>query len=77
MTPKIKHELRRRAAANLSSAISQTEHRLGRNCLRFRGGDAANAVLVAVDYNFRHLMCSLRLLLGISVLAAAPQAVPA
>ena len=36
---------------------------MGRNYLWFRRGDAANAILAAVGYNFRRLICWLRLLL--------------
>jgi IS5 family transposase len=41
----------------------KTEHRMGRNYLWYRQGDAANAVLAAVGYNFRRLIRWLRLLL--------------
>jgi IS5 family transposase len=36
---------------------------MGRNYLWYRQGDAANAVLAAVGYNFRRLITWLRLLL--------------
>jgi hypothetical protein len=36
---------------------------MGRNYLWHRQGDATNAVLAAVGYNFRRLICWLRLLL--------------
>ena len=35
---------------------------MGRNYLWHRAGDATNAVLAAVGYNFRRLICWLRLL---------------
>jgi transposase, IS5 family len=41
----------------------KAEHRMGRNYLWYRRGDAANAILAAVGYNFRHLIKRLRLLL--------------
>jgi IS5 family transposase len=41
----------------------KAEHRMGRNYLWYRRGDAANAVLSAVGYNFRGLIRWLRLLL--------------
>jgi hypothetical protein len=41
----------------------RTEHRMNRNYLWFRRGDAANAILAAVGYNFRRLIHWLRLLL--------------
>jgi IS5 family transposase len=34
----------------------KAEHRMGRNHLAGRAGDAANALLAAVGYNFRRLI---------------------
>lgn len=42
----------------------RTEHRMGRNYLRHRQGDASNAVLAAAGYNFRRLIRWLSLLLS-------------
>jgi len=39
------------------------DHRMGRNYLAHSSGDAINAVLAAVGYNFRRLIQWLRLLL--------------
>ena len=63
MTPKIKRELRRRSAVEPVIGHLKSEHRMGRNYLWHRQGDAANAVLAAVGYNFRRIICWLRLLL--------------
>jgi IS5 family transposase len=63
MTPKIKRELRRRSAIEPVIGHLKSEHRMGRNYLWHRQGDATNAVLAAVGYNFRRLICWLRLLL--------------
>ena len=63
MTPKIKRELRRRSAVEPVIGHLKSEHRMGRNYLWHREGDAANAVLAAVGYNFRRLIQWLRLLL--------------
>ena len=41
----------------------KAEHRMGRNYLWFRHGDANNAVLAAAGYNFRRLIHRLRYLL--------------
>jgi transposase, IS5 family len=41
----------------------KAEHRMGRNYLWYRRGDAANALLAAVGYNFRRLVRWLSLLL--------------
>jgi hypothetical protein len=53
VTPSIKRELRRRAAVEPVIGHLKAEHRMGRNYLWFRRGDANNAVLAAVGYNFR------------------------
>jgi IS5 family transposase len=69
VTPKIKRELRRRSAVEPVIGHLKSEHRMGRNYLWHRRGDAANAVLAAAGYNFRRLIRWLRLLLC-SMLAA-------
>ena len=63
MTPKIKRELRRRSAVEPVIGHLKSEHRMGRNYLWHRHGDAANAVLAAVGYNFRRLIRWLGILL--------------
>jgi len=63
MTPQIKRELRRRSAVEPVIGHLKSEHRMGRNYLWHREGDAANAVLAAVGYNFRRLIKWLKLLL--------------
>ena len=69
MTPQIKRELRRRSAIEPVIGHLKSEHRMGRNYLWHRQGDAINAVLAAVGYNFRRLICWLRFLLW-KILAA-------
>jgi transposase, IS5 family len=64
VTPKIKRELRRRSAVEPVIGHLKSEHRMGRNHLWHREGDAANAVLAAVGYNFRRLIRWLALLLS-------------
>jgi IS5 family transposase len=64
MTPKIKRELRRRSAVEPVIGHLKSEHRLGRNYLWHRQGDAINAVLAAAGYNFRPLIRWLELLLS-------------
>ena len=78
MTPKIKRELRRRSAVEPVIGHLKSEHRMGCNYLWHRHGDASNAVLAAVGYNFRRLIRWLRLLLAqiIARLTAGPQLVP-
>ncbi|MCP1846029.1 hypothetical protein J2R78_009063 [Bradyrhizobium sp. USDA 4538] len=64
VTPKIKRELRRRSAVEPVIGHLKSEHRMGRNYLWHREGDAANAILAAVGYNFRRLIRWLALLLS-------------
>ena len=63
MTPTIKRELRRRSAVEPVIGHLKSEHRMGRNYLWHRAGDATNAVLAAAGYNFRRLIRWLTLLL--------------
>jgi transposase, IS5 family len=63
MTPKIKREMRRRSAVEPVIGHLKAEHRMGRNYLWDRQGDAINAVLAAAGYNFGLLLRWLRLLL--------------
>src|SRR5204862_5841386 len=60
---KIKRELRRRSAVEPVIGHLKSEHRMGRNYLWHRQGDAINAVLAAAGYNFSLLIRSLKLLL--------------
>jgi len=78
VTPAIKRQLRRRSAVEPVIGHLKAEHRMGRNYLWYRRGDAANAVLAAVGYNFRRLIRWLRLLLRLilGALIAALQPVP-
>jgi len=64
VTPQIKRALRRRSAVEPVIGHLKCEHRMGRNYLWFRQGDAANAVLAAAGYNFRRLIRWLRLLVS-------------
>ena len=63
VTPQIKRELRRRSAVEPVIGHLKSEHRMGRNYLWHRQGDATNAVLAAAGYNFRRLIRWLELLL--------------
>ena len=63
VTPKIKRELRRRSAVEPVIGHVKSKHRMGRNYLWHRQGDAINAVLAAAGYNFRLLIRWLRLFL--------------
>ncbi len=65
----IKKELRRRSAIEAAIGHMKTDDHLGRNFLRGRHGDQANAVLTAVGYNFRLILKWLKVLLRL-ILAA-------
>ncbi len=69
VTDSIKKALRRRAAVEPVIGHLKAEHRMGRNYLAGRSGDAINAVLAAVGYNFSLLIKWLRILLAIIVAA--------
>jgi IS5 family transposase len=64
LTPKIKREMRRRSAVEPVIGHLKAEHRMDRNYLAHRAGDAANAVLAAAGHNFRLLLRWLRFLLS-------------
>ena len=59
----IKYEFKRRAAIEPVIGHLKDDHRMGCNYLAHSRGDAINAVLAAVGYNFRRLIHWLRLLL--------------
>jgi transposase, IS5 family len=59
----IKRELRRRSAIEPVIGHLKAEGHLGRCYLKGRTGDAANAILSAVGYNFRRILAWLRILL--------------
>jgi len=63
LTPQIKREMKRRSAVEPVIGHLKAEHRMGRNHFAHSVGDAINAVLAAVGYNFRLLLNWLRLLL--------------
>ncbi len=76
LTPQIKRELRRRAAIEPVIGHLKAEHRMGRNYLAHRAGDAINAVLAAAGYNFHLLLKWLKLLLLTILVAPKAVAVP-
>jgi transposase, IS5 family len=65
VTDSIKKALRRRAAVEPVIGHLKSDHRMGRNYLARRSGDAINAVLAAVGYNFSLLLKWLTLLFAI------------
>jgi IS5 family transposase len=59
----IKRELKRRSAIEAVIGHAKNDGHLGRNYLKGRHGDAANAVLSAIGHNFRLILAWLRMLL--------------
>jgi transposase, IS5 family len=77
LTKAVKRALRRRAAVEPVIGHLKNDHRMGRNFLAFSEGDANNAVLAAVGYNFSLLLNWLRLLCAfLLALFATPAAPP-
>ena len=60
VTQAIKRELKRRSAVEPVIGHLKSDHRMDRNFLIGTEGDAANAVLAAVGYNFARLLAWLR-----------------
>ena len=79
MTESIKRLMRRRAAVEPVIGHLKVDHRMGRNHLAHAAGDAINAVLAAVGYNFRRLLAWQALLctLILCTLSARPIHQPA
>lgn len=72
LTPALKRAFRRRAAVEPVIGHLKNEHRMGRNHLAHSTGDAINAVLAAVGYNFRRLLTWLALLCACMRMLLAP-----
>jgi IS5 family transposase len=75
----IKRAFRRRAAVEPTIGHLKGEHRMGRNDLAGSKGDAINAVLAAVGYNFRLMLRWLAFLCAVLrvLLAPTPSLLPA
>jgi IS5 family transposase len=56
VTDKIKRQLRRRSAVEPVIGHLKSDHRMDRSFLKGRSGDAANALLAAIGYNFSLLL---------------------
>jgi hypothetical protein len=67
--------MRRRSAIEPVIGHLKAEHRMERNYLWFKHGDANNAVLAAVGYNFRRLIRWLRTLFRLCLAVLFPQTV--
>jgi len=79
VTPAIKRQMRRRSAVEPVIGHIKNEHRMDRNYLAGKQGDAINAVLAAVGYNFSLLLNWFRNILCLlaAMLCAFPAAIPA
>ncbi|GBQ40381.1 transposase [Acidocella aminolytica 101 = DSM 11237] len=62
VTAQVKRELRRRAAIEPVIGHLKADHRMDRNHLKGRTGDAMNAILAAAGYNFSRLLAWIALL---------------
>jgi IS5 family transposase len=65
VTEQIKRELRRRSAVEPVIGHLKEQHRMGRNHLAGRAGDAINALMAAIGYNFRLLLAWIAILLSV------------
>jgi IS5 family transposase len=74
VTDEIKRQFRRRAAIEPVIGHTKSEHRMERDYLAHRAGDAANAVLAAAGYNFRRLLRWLSFLLLVWLRGSVAQA---
>ena len=63
VNPALKKLMKRRAAVEPVIGHIKNEHRMARNYLAGKAGDANNAVLAAAGYNFRLLLNWLKLFL--------------
>jgi transposase, IS5 family len=68
----IRRQFKRRAGIEPVIGHGNDDHRMDRNFLANRDGDAINAVLAAVGYNFRRLLAWLGIFLRL-LLRAFPQ----
>lgn len=65
----IKRELKRRSAIEPVIGHMKNDGHLGRNRLKGRAGDAANAILSAIGYNFRLILAWLKMILRLFLAA--------
>jgi IS5 family transposase len=76
VTKAIKALFKRRAAIEPVIGHCKNDHRMGRNFLAHREGDAINAVLAAAGYNFRRLIAWLDIIVRIILQALAHISAP-
>jgi IS5 family transposase len=76
VTDAIRRQFKRRAAIEPVIGHCKKDHRMDRNFLAHREGDAINAVLAAAGYNFRRLLAWLALVLRLLLKAFLPEPTP-
>ena len=75
VTPAIKRQMKRRSAVEPVIGHIKSEHRMNRNYLAHRQGDAINPILAAMGYNFRLILNWIRLLYTQIMKALFPPAI--
>jgi transposase, IS5 family len=73
VTPAIKRQMRRRSAIEPVIGHIKAEHRMNRNYLAGKQGDAVNAILAAAGYNFSLILRWLKALLWLLIAALQSQ----
>jgi transposase, IS5 family len=73
VTPAIKRQMRRRSAIEPVIGHIKAEHRMNRNYLAGKQGDAVNAILAAAGYNFSLILRWLKALLWLFIAALQSQ----
>jgi IS5 family transposase len=73
VTPAIKRQMRRRSAIEPVIGHIKAEHRMDRNYLAGKQGDAVNAILAAAGYNFSLILRWLKVLLCLLIAAFQSQ----
>jgi IS5 family transposase len=73
VTDAIRRQFKRRAGIEPVIGHCKEDHRMDRNFLAHREGDAINAVLAAAGYNFRRLLAWLVLVLRLLIKAFRPE----
>ncbi|MBO0905652.1 hypothetical protein J1C47_18565 [Jiella sp. MQZ13P-4] len=79
MTDAIRREMKRRAAVEPVTGHLKADHRMGHNHLAHATGEAANAVLAAIGYNFRRILAWLKLFVAFiqaAIISLFPAAEP-
>ena len=71
VTPAIKRQMKRRSAVEPVIGHMKNGHRMDRNRLAHKQGDAINPVLAAAGYNFRLILKWIRLLLALITMSMA------